>query len=95
MFMEFILAATRQLCVFIGKKKQLTGRENVNNMRIVRHALTHKLQMSGPTVYSHTVMNFRTCGFLKFVFVSASTFQDEYNYSDVSSHCLAEVNVNP
>ena len=40
MFMESIVAATRQLRVFIGQKKQLTGRENVNNMRSVTCANT-------------------------------------------------------
>ena len=46
-----LLAATRQFIVLIGQKMQLTCCRDGNEMRIMRYAWTHKLQLSGPAAH--------------------------------------------
>ena len=52
--------------VFIGQKMQLTGWANWMLITcVMRHARTHKLQLSSPTVHSYTVIQTYLCNSLE------------------------------
>ena len=45
-----LLAATSQFSIFIGQAEKML------KACVMQHAQTHKVQMSGPTVHSYTVI---------------------------------------
>ena len=82
-----LLAANSQFSIPIGQKMQLTGWDNANNMRM-RHARTHKLQISGPTVYSLycVPLPWLVAGTISAVSRTAFTFVDEKFESPIALH---------